>query len=577
MQTFWRWNRTRTEDIWRICRGCGRGVAVRYALLALATATALAQEPALAADPPVRLTGTGYALYSRAYTFLPDQWHTADQVPGAVYFGAVGVEDNRPAGAGELAFALEVEHGAAHPYCRREDACDDLLLGVRPHTGQLYLYADVPPGENWRRHFVELPVADFESQRAEVSVADEATGLKVYREIVVEPPAGGRDCGGYAAADADRFTCLFLREELAAAPREVPASVRAALPVLVQPPENYRLVLSEEFDVADADLSQGCENRLAGLDTGVWNYASNPCDNVDADNVPCLNVEDGHLTLGKSGACGSGDVTTTGKFYYRYGYVETRVTMTIRPETDFYTNSVIVANGGGRRTPLHFLYGRYGIEVEGPEAAGKYLGAEMDLVEYVPRNGRGSLNIHQYVNATLYADGGAFANHPGVPPKRSDAIVDLCRRTWSNTVLRPPGVCEDGGEVTATLGLEWTPRGYLNWLKIDGLHDDFILLDRRKTSLRYRRWISSDRTFGNRWYHLDLVAGLREAWGTWTVGGRRLEVRAWALAHVPANLSMVAWGYPDSDDTRIQTRLKVDYIRVFQPVNRYRDMEPVYN
>ena len=577
MKTFWRWNRTRTEDISRICRGCGRGVAVRCTLLALATATALAQEPAPAADPPVRLTGTEYALYSRAYTFLPDQQHAADKVPGPEYFGTVGVEDNRPAGAGELAFALEVST-AAHPFCRVEDACDELLLGVRPETGQLYLYANVPLGGNWRRDTTQLPVADFESQRAEVSVADDATGLKVYREIVVEPPAGARDCAGYHTADVDRFTCLFLREELPAAPREVPESLRSALPALVQSPENYRLVLSEEFDVADADLSQGCENRLAGLNPDVWTYESNACDNVDADNVPCLNIEDGQLYLATSGLCSTGDVTTTGKFFYRYGYVEMRVTMTIKPTNEIYSNHAIVANAGGREAPLRFLYERYGVEVEGPEAAGKYLGAELDLVEAIPRSGAASLNIHQYINATLYARGAGFVKHPGVSPKRSDRIVDICSRRWGLTLLRPRELCRDGGELTATLGFEWTPRGYLSWLKVDGMHDEFVLLGKRATNLMYKRWYPYPLGpgFASGWSPLGL-SGLREAWGTWTVGDRRLELQAWALAHVPANLSMVAWGYASSDDTRIQTRLKVDYIRVYQPVNGYRDMEPVYN
>ena len=46
------------------------------------------------------------------------------------------------------------------------------------------------------------------------------------------------------------------------------------------------------------------------------------------------------------------------------------------------------------------------------------------------------------------------------------------------------------------------------------------------------------------------------------------------ISHIPLEFEALAWGYPTS--ARIQTKLKIDYIRVFQPVDRYADMEPVY-
>ena len=571
MKTFWKWNRTRTEDISRICRGCGRGVAVRYALLALvATATALAQEPAPAADPPVRLTGNEYALYSQAYTFRRDHPHlTGNEVRGRQYFGTLGVEDDRPQAAGELAFAVEaVADGAAHPYCGR-DPCDDLVLGVRPQTGQLYLYADVPLGRDWRKHTVNLPVADFESQRAEVSVADDATGLKVYREIVVEPPADRADCGGYPAADVDRFTCLFLGEELAAGRGDVPEAMRSALPELVQPRGNYRLLLAEEFDGAEADLSQGCENRLAGLDADIWTYGSNPCANVDADNVPCMNIEDGHLYLAKTSLCGS-NVSTAGKFSYRYGYMETRVRVKLT-YPGYWSNAAIGQWAGGRAFPLRHLYGRYGVDVDDYEAAGKYLGAELDLLEFVPKFGGGAdLITHQYVNS------GAFVQRREVPPKRSDRYVKVCRGVGLTRPFDPPPACRDGGELTATLGVEWTPMGYRTLWKIDGVHDEFEVLGEATVALAYRTWWPLFGEFYPGWQYLSFSKKV-QAFRTWTTGERTSRLEAYAVAHVPADLSMSGWGYPRRWDTRIKTRLKVDYVRIFQPENGYRDMEPVYN
>ena len=543
--------------------GRGGGTPGRWMLLALGAVVAQAQEPA--SEPQLRLTGTEHVLYSRAFVFQPDHpWHSSNSVRGLYYFGQLEVEENRGTAGGELTFEVEeVTGGAAHRYCPRVDACKDLQLGVRPRTGQMYLHLDTPGREDAR-----LPVSDFESQRAEVSVEDASIGLKVYREIVVEPPVNRPDCGGYPRDDVDRFTCLFLHEELPQGRREVPEPVRSVLPELVQPRENYRLVFTEEFDGSEVDRSQGCENRLAGLDPDVWTYGPNACANVDADNVPCMNIEDGHLFLAKTSVC-SGQTTTAGKFSYRYGYAETRVTVKLA-YPGFWVNHAMAQWAGGVYAPFRYIHGLYGVEVRDYESAGKYLGAELDVFEFILGAGKGSLNMHQYVNAFTRV------KRPGVPPKRGDRIVDICHGRGGTMRIDPPGLCRDGAELTATIGLEWTPKGYLSWLKIEGVHDDFVLLDKRVTNLRHKRWNPIRRAFGSYWLPVDL-AGRREAYSTWTVGNRSLEVQGYAVGHVPADIGMAAWGYPEASDTSIGTWMKIDYIRVFQPVNGYRDMEPVYN
>ena len=548
--------------------------AWRYALLLLATAVVEAQE--FGSPPPLRLVAMDYALYAKAIPFRRDHsWHDAGAVRGVRYFGRLAIEDGRAAGAGVVTFAVEeVGDGAVHRYCASAEACDDMALGVVPDTGQLYLYTVVPSRSGSGAYSTELPVADFEPLRAEVSAEDESAGLKVYREIVVDPPSSRPDCGGYPADDVDRFTCLFLGEHLPSPDVETPESVREALPALVQPHENYRLVLAEEFDGVDMDRPPGCAGRHVGLDTGVWSY--NACPSVDADDVPCLNVADGQLFLATTGVCGSGGVTTAGKFAYRYGYAETRLTFKLG-YPGYYVNHAMVLWAGGHQTPLRHLYGRYGVVVDDYETAGKYLGVELDFAEVVPKSAGANLYRHQYLNER---GDGAFVNHRGVGPKRGDKLLGFCRvGELTHLNLFPPGACGEGGEggeVTATLGLEWTPRGYRSWLKVDGVHDGFVLMEEEVSSLSFRRWDPIDRVFSNFWSRLNRRQKAA-VFDRWTDGERSSRIEGFAVAHVPADVGMAAWGHPAAEDTRIRTWLKVDYIRIFQPANGYRDMEPIYN
>ncbi len=49
------------------------------------------------------------------------------------------------------------------------------------------------------------------------------------------------------------------------------------------------------------------------------------------------------------------------------------------------------------------------------------------------------------------------------------------------------------------------------------------------------------------------------------------------IAHVPARIDLGAWNQNmTAEFATNEARLAVDYIRVFQPRNRYADMEPVY-
>ena len=49
-----------------------------------------------------------------------------------------------------------------------------------------------------------------------------------------------------------------------------------------------------------------------------------------------------------------------------------------------------------------------------------------------------------------------------------------------------------------------------------------------------------------------------------------------AVSHIPLPIGVGVWGFLDNSHARILTRMKIDYIRFWQPENHYSDMEPVY-
>ena len=53
-----------------------------------------------------------------------------------------------------------------------------------------------------------------------------------------------------------------------------------------------------------------------------------------------------------------------------------------------------------------------------------------------------------------------------------------------------------------------------------------------------------------------------------------LYLEALGISHTPNSISVGSWGR--DEPLTNQSELTVDYIRVFQPRNRYADMEPLY-
>ena len=48
----------------------------------------------------------------------------------------------------------------------------------------------------------------------------------------------------------------------------------------------------------------------------------------------------------------------------------------------------------------------------------------------------------------------------------------------------------------------------------------------------------------------------------------------YAVGHAPLPVHIGAWG--NNESTSPPPKMKIDYIRIFQPGDRYSDMEPIY-
>ena len=127
-----------------------------------------------------------------------------------------------------------------------------------------------------------------------------------------------------------------------------------------------------------------------------------------------------------------------------------------------------------------------------------------------------------------------------------------------------PKSCQRGDEVTITIGIEWTPRGHRHFIKVDGQHNELTTVPSQYENLIYKRreWVTHKGAARSEFLEY-LVPGDDESY-LWN----------YAISHTPMPVHIGAWGW-NSDDS-LRAWMKIDYVRVFQPDNVYRDMEPVY-
>ena len=458
------------------------------------------------------------------------------------------------------------QHATA-PQCRsRGTICHELSVGITERSGVLYWVA--PANAPWT---VFHYFGDFVRQRMELSVSE--GDHKVYREVLIEPPEGTPDCSDYPDVDVDRYVCLYQGETNAPAPMQNQA-VLAALPgKLVQPKANYELIFAEEFDGNTGRRPAGyCEGGLSNLDGDKWNFREEWCKRADAADQPCENMRDGYYEMGTANFSGCASVIRTqGKFSYKYGYLETQYTVKLDEPHPQVMNLVI----GHPPQWLKFAAAKYGVPIRNYEEMSKFLSIEIDLFEYYPERKREQAlwfyNYHPYIH------------YPHTEPRSASHWTRFCEDSGQGvrqlnffTVAQ----CEQRTSITVTKGLEWTPRGYRTLVKVKDLHDDFIVVSKESTSVKRWRALSQSTP-------AQFPSGLTHYTGTARApffellepGNPDSVLTKFAISHTPLYIHFGNYGYRDdgtSENSVVRERMKIDYVRVFQPRDRYAGMEPVY-
>ena len=458
---------------------------------------------------------------------------------------------------GDLVYQVEdgPDHGE-YRLCKSDTGCLPVRFGAK-NNGYLHGWQDIDQKSFRLRHSLR----DYPVSRLELSAEDPGSGLKVYRDVLVEPPLPASGCDDYPKMDADRFTCFFRSEKL---PTSVPAATQDmidALPDLVQSAENYELAFAEEFNYDEDDIAAAypeCPDLTTALDTDVWTYIEYPCDEirVDSQGARCSAVENGYWYMALAAGCGS-LLSATYDTAYRYGYLEVRWTVNLYKVSQLAVLPFVV---GSWYRESRFAHDRYGITIDDYEDILKYQEIEVDFFEYVARYR--DIAMHQYVNYNPFVDLSV------IRPQLSSKKIRLCPRRTSASDVSISGLgCGSEDEITMVMGLEWTPSGYRTFYKVEGVHDDLTLLTKDKILVQ---WFDPSNT------RHTYTGGDRDRFFEFLVEDDSSSIlEQVGVSHFPLGFYMKPWGYMDSS-SRIHVKLKVDYIRIFQPQDHYMHMDPVY-
>ena len=205
----------------------------------------------------------------------------------------------------------------------------------------------------------------------------------------------------------------------------------------------------------------------------------------------------------------------------------------------------------------------------------KYFSLEIDLFEYFPDTQREI--AHRFFN---YASTAYYTNTEPVATSKWTRFCDLTEDSDDQLDFFTPSDCEERDHITVTKGLEWTPRGYRWFVKVEGVHDDFIVVRDESTVIRISpvSSYSDPVTFGG----LEKVEGAaRNKYVEFEdAADPETVIEKVAVSHRPLQFGMVAWSDAGNtlteNENTIITKMRIDYVRVFQPRNRYADMEPVF-
>ena len=545
------------------------------------------QESATPSRPSIRFTKEAHELFPRSllwhsgaagidldwtYTGTPDRRRH-------FYFDVVGL-DVAHIEPSALRFKVEAEPDKeAHQYkfCHREprfqnpatdDGCHTVGVGVLAASGQLHMYID---GEysHWRT--MNFLLSDYPRHQIELSAKDTDSGLKIHRDVHIEPPADTADCDVFPDLNFERYNCLFLGELLPQS-LETPQGYLDELPNLVQPSDNYRLVFSEEFEHCD----NGDE-----LNPDIWSEGTAPCKVQGAAVDPCEHVVDGQLFMTQGPECDRTRLSTLGKVRVRYGYIEVKFTLPNLQSEPAHSNFHLFMTPGTRSRYHH--HERYGVVVDDYEDLLTTEGLEMDIFEYVAQTR--VKTAHQYLNYPTRR----YLAH--LQPKRSKRNFKLCSDAWRwghwryydlDDGVEYPSLCDsqqmNSTPVTITVGVEWTPRGYRSFVNIEGFHDEWETVTKDHIDIQFYAQKSVDEDGAITWSDrgTSYTGEDRDQYfELLTPGDPESVLEQLGVSHVPASFYLGAWAFPGTL-TDAQPGILIDYVRVFQPENSYSGMEPVF-
>ena len=440
-------------------------------------------------------------------------------------------------------FALEFHEPTNNRVCSATDLslCNPIKVTVT-REGYVAFYTQESLNAGRRK---TIYTYDLKPQNIRVSFTNANTGEKTLQDITIQPPQ--TDCD--TTMNSDRYNCLFQKELRADTFPEIITTNahRSSLPDnMVYDHSKYQLIFNEEFN----------GNGIASLNNHIWSYPTAPR-RSDANGIPCQNVENGHYYFTRVYGCGA-DLTTEGKFSFKYGYLEVEYTVN-KAAYASYINMAMTIGHIYKDIRAHALSNYPGIKIDSIENLLKYVGTEFDLIEYIP-NVREQYG-HVYIKKILGA---------------SRDIKEYSSATWfpfcwtsrgevdNYTKYRLPACSAHFSNLNAgfiiTMAVEWTPAGYRNYMRVHDIHDKLQLISDDRITFR----TGDDQVSPGFYYN------------TVRVGARDLDFNQLGIMHLPAHFAMAAWGYPRQRDNIIKTKMRVNYVRIYQPINHYTNIALVY-
>ena len=455
-----------------------------------------------------------------------------------------------------------------------EQDCRAILFGVTTQ-GNVYMYQDL---EGTRDKL--MPLYEFEPESLVILAKDLNTGKVTRKTITVRGSSRMKNCDGHSAGSLAKYKCLHTQELPALVQNTDRASLRANLPKLSQSKGNYRLVFEESFN----------GSGLESLDARVWNRRPNYSDCAS-------DIRDGYYIY--SHASGANDpcnplINTAGKFEFKYGYIETRVSLPLKYQDTYYNRNFVL--WGRYSSPSHWdatfaVLRRYDLlALDTNQAALSYVGSEIDIYEYWNR----TIYAHAYAATPFDMENsaGGLTSTSSIF-KHIDYYVRFCNQSETRfrvLYLEGSDLCSDeasnNNRVVMVIGVEWTPAGYRRFYRLEGTDDKLKLYPQNALRFSYQNKKIKQSADGSYDYQNDGSSKSYYSWLKWSedlaivsqnthyqkADDPQSRLEKFAVQHIPAYLYFNSHG----SNMDINDKAKVDYVRVFQPLDKYASLTPVY-